>query len=185
MNVSDGYGLTEPTTDEERERWVCDNDRKAAWHLRRIAEHEAEVARIKAVADEDIAAVRQWADDAARPEQSSIDFHRGSLIAYRYRLEDEGKVPATYKLPGGNIVRRKGRESYQVTDPDAFLDWARVNETTAISEKPLVTPIKSAPYRAVDGQVVTEEGEVVPGVEVVTGEDTVSVKVNPEPEGPR
>lgn len=185
MNVSDGYGLTEPETDDERERWVCDNDRKAAWHLRRIAEHEAEVARINAVAEADIAAVRQWADDATRPAKSSIDFHRGSLIAYRYRLEDEGTIPATYKLPGGNLVRRKGRDSVKVTDPDAFLDWAEVNETTAVKRSPLVTPLKDGGYEHVDGRVVTADGEVVPGVEVVTGEDTVSVKVTPEPEGPR
>lgn len=189
VSVSEGYGYDDPTEDDDPtdERWTVDNDRKAAWALRRLAEHQAEVNRINDAAHDEVVLIDQWRTDATRGPQSSIDFHRACLIAYRDRLEaDDPELVTkrkTYKLPGGELKRTKGRLSVRVVDEDAFLDWARVNETTAVKELPLVAPLKDGSYEFADGKVVTADGEVVPGVEAVTPDDALTVKVTAEPKG--
>jgi hypothetical protein len=199
---ADYFGVTAPTTEEldagVEGPWRVDGDRTASWALRRLAEQQAEVDRVDAAADFEVAAIRAWQADATKRPRRSIDFLTAALIDYRHRLEDKNpRLPKTYKLPGGQLRRRAGRVSIKVTEEERFLEWAESHAPEAISRKALVRPLMGDGYQVVldgdepVGRVVTADGEVVPGVEVPAPADTYSVSISPadgspenSPEGP-
>lgn len=189
---TDYMGVTAPNPDElaagVEGPWRVDGDRTAAWALRRIAEHQAEIGRVIVAAAADISAVKAWEADATRAPRRSIEFFEAALIDYRHRMEAENpKLPSTYKLPGGNLTRRAGRVRFTVVDEDALLAWAEQNAPDVIARRALVSPLKSDDYTVViddDGEpagpVVTADGEVVPGVRVHVPRDTYGVVLRAE-----
>lgn len=164
------------SSDDERERWVCDDDDKAGWALRKLAAAEAERERIKRLAQAEIARIEAWATDADRQVARDVDFFTSQLIGYRRRLEaSDPKLPKTYKLPAGSIARRAGRTSVKVVDERAFVEWAYEAKPDALTMRPKVSAL--ADYPDTSGYIVDPDtGEQVPGVERVRGDDHYEVK---------
>lgn len=169
------------------EAFAITDDSAATWALRKVARAEAEVARVLAVANGEIARINQWKADACRGPVDDIGFFKAHLVDYRRRLEDaDPKLPKTYKLPAGDLTVRKGPSRVEVTDEEAFVAWAEVNDPELLSRKPLVSRLKDG-YRPVppDGDetvervtsIVSGSGEVVPGVRQVFEPERYGVKV--------
>lgn len=155
------------------------DDALAAWALDKIAAHVTEIDRIRRNAQAYIELIQSDALADEKPHTDKVAWLEGELRAYYESLPDQ---PATYKLPNGKIERRAGRPSTKVTDDAAFLAWAAENCPAAVQRKPLVSALKDFP-RTGDGAVVDREtGEPVPGVEVVVGAPTVSIKPTRRPE---
>lgn len=148
------------------------DDPLAAWAMDKLAEAHAERDRLRRNAQ---AYIDQIQADALRDESPLTDriaWFEGELRAYFEGLPGD---PSTYKLPNGQIQRRKGRTSTKVVDADEFLAWAAEHLPDAVKRTPLVSALKGA-TRTDDGTVVTDGGEIVPGVEIVTAEPTVTIK---------
>src|SRR5690606_2623332 len=103
----------------DRERFVVDNDEKATWAARKATRAQAEVDRIRAQADTEIARIREWAAEASRSAQHDVDFFTGLLDGYLHRLIDEhgDDLPKTYRVLGADLVRRKAPDTIKVA-PD-------------------------------------------------------------------
>ena len=172
--------MTDTTTETEApEGWQgITDDALAAWALDKLAALHREQARIERNAQAYIDQIQADATADLSPIVDKIGWFEGELRSYYERLEDP---PATYKLPNGQIQRRKGRASTKVTDADAFIEWAAEHLPDAVKRSPLTMPLRDL-ARTGDGQIVTADGEVVPGVEVVVGEPTVSIKPSGRPE---
>lgn len=166
-----------PTPDpEHRDGYRIGGDREATWALRKLAAAHAERDRIMAVAGEEIARITAWRNAAVRGPEADIDFFEAVLIDYRRRLEAENpNLPQTYKLPGGVITRRRSPVRAEVLDPEAFTAWALVHDPAAVKVTPLVSALGSY-QRTDEGDVVSPDGEVVPGVHVVGGDDRYAAK---------
>ena len=149
------------------------DDALAVWALDKIAAATTERDRIRRNAQAYIDQIQQDALADEKPLTDRIAWFEGELRRYYESLPDR---PKTYKLPNGQIQERAGRASTKVTEPDAFLAWARTWCPDAVKESPLTSPLKAITTATDDGQLVTADGEVVPGVEVVTGPPTVSIK---------
>jgi hypothetical protein len=159
-----------------RERWTIDDDDAAGWALRKLAAAQAERDRIKRVAQAELARIETWAADADRQVQHDVDFFTARLVEYRRMLEHNNpSLPLTYKLPGGSLTRRKAPEVVVIESPDEFTSWALDNAPDALDYKPKKTVIKEW-HRRDDGQVVSPDGEPVPGVSVQRGDDRYDVK---------
>jgi hypothetical protein len=171
------------------ENWQVTDDAGANWALRKIARAEAEIARVEAVAYEEVARITQWKADTVRGPKDDIGFFKAHLVDYRRRLEDaDPQLPKTYKLPAGDLTRRKGATRIEVTDEAAFVAWAEANDPSLLSRKPLVSRLKDQKdrYTALppDGDegteratwIVTTDGEGVPGVEQVFAPEQYSVR---------
>lgn len=154
------------------------DDALAVWALDKLAAHSAERDRLRS----NVAAYIQTIEDDLRSDlkqhDDAIAWLEGEVRRYYEALPDP---PATYKLPNGRIERRKGRPSTKVVDVDAFVEWAESAAPEAIKRSPLTSPLKGWDVTD-DGQVVSPHGEIVPGVEVVVGEPTVSIKPTRRPE---
>ena len=148
------------------------DDSTAAWALARIAEKVTEIDRIRRNAQAYIDQIQADALRDEKPLTDAVAYFEGELRRYYETLPGQ---PSTYKLPTGKIERRAGRPSTKVTDDVAFLAWAAESCPAAVKRTPLVSALKDF-ARTDDGALVTPDGEPVPGVEVVVGEPTVSIK---------
>ena len=154
------------------------DDSTAAWALARIAEKVTEIDRLRRNAQAYIDQIQADALRDEKPLTDAVAYLEGELRRYYESLPGQ---PSTYKLPTGKIERRAGRPSTKVTDAAAFLAWAVERCPAAVKRTPLVSVLKDF-ARTDDGALVTPDGEPVPGVEVVVGEPTVSIKPTRRPE---
>lgn len=172
-------GLLITLPDDPEHGFTVTDDTTAEWALERMREHTAEVARIKANAEEAIDRIRSKADHDCAQSARRIDYLHTLLVDYRRQLEEQDpSLPKTYRLPSGNLKRRAGSESVQIADPDAFIEWARDGRLDLLRLTPAKDAIKRATTVTEDGTLVSADGEVLPGVTITRGPDSYSVEVS-------
>lgn len=104
--------------------------------------------------------------DAAKAELSALEV--GDTVAGRW---DEQVI--------AKATKTKGRAKLVVTDERKLLEWVKATHPTEITEAVNTAFLKTLESRAKDiglGAVISHDGEVVPGVEMVEGEPYVSVR---------
>lgn len=168
--AADGGGWT--ITDEGAADWVLRKVRRA---LADVAAREAQLAvRREALDRYDREVVQPIRDEAARWERLLVAWHRR-------QLEDDPKAPKTVKLPSGQVKSRAGRDRVEVVDEAAFLAWAAEHapELVRVSRSADRAAVKRRlgdDLVAADEAIVTDAGEVVPGVAHVEGDRTFTVE---------
>lgn len=119
--------------------------------------------------------------DARKTElRNQLDTHLRAV------WESEGIV-STLKAPGLGTVSLSGCDSttLEVTDPDAYLEWAKENHpdlvrVVTLVEASLLTALGKSGVSDPDGRLITGDGEMVPGVEVVAKRPYLSVRLDRE-----
>lgn len=106
--------------------------------------------RVKAAKD---AAKAEWAENA-RPKQRD--------------------AAALGDAELGTVTMTKGRESWKLTDEGALIGWAQDN-----APHMLTTRVREADLAVLKRKPITEEGEILPGFEQVTGEPYPSIRAVP------
>lgn len=182
----------------QRKGFVIEDDHQAAKVLQRLARWEREVARLEQLVADQAAQLAAFTasnlgtKDEPKGAAREVAFYRQALVAYyRDRAERDPDTPQTLKVPGGWIGRRKRPDTVEVSDPEAFVQWAiehdRVDLISDIVPagktelKNGLTP-QSDPAKAERGErlhFVDEDGAAVPGVTYVVGEDRYEAKVAP------
>ncbi len=82
-----------------------------------------------------------------------------------------------YRLPSGEIIKKYPSPEFR-RDNDKLLDWIKannMNEYIEVKEAPKWGELKKT-IQVVGNQVVTEDGEIVEGVEVVERPPMVEFK---------
>lgn len=170
-----------PEEEELQEVAVLD-DASAEMVLRQLKQAEDQYDRMKSWYDFQISKLkdirdrtRVWAEACLRP--------------YFDMVPTTGKKIRTYEMPGGTMKLARQDPEYQVADAelvpwleknklDQFVEtkkearWGDFKETLKNEKKQIRT------VAAEDGtlQVVTEDGEVVPGIKAVPRDDKFTVK---------
>jgi hypothetical protein len=83
----------------------------------------------------------------------------------------------SFSYPSGVLETRKGRDKVTVVDEAALLVWARRECPAAVKVVESVLVSKLPEHAVVDGRMVLDGGEVVPGVSVTSGDLYVSASV--------
>jgi phage host-nuclease inhibitor protein Gam len=149
------------TTD--RQQFHIDSDSAAEWLLRRLANIEAEKARITAQAAE---MVRQLDSDAQRLRH----LYEGELLDYcRRKMAEGGNRRRSCTFLQGTVAFRYVGPSVKVADPAAALVYAQDSGLPAV--KTVVT-LDAAVYRAEAERHMQETGELLPGVETTPEHET-------------
>ena len=108
--------------EQEREPFTVTDDGKAEWCMRKIAEADAELEKMKAWHKAQI----QTAQDR---HDSDVAFFTGLLRAYFNTVPaKETKTLWKYGLPSGDLVISKPKQDYACEDPGALLKWCDENE---------------------------------------------------------
>ena len=153
---------------------IVDDLQGAARLARRIARLANDRAEIEATAQAEIARIQSWLEDRAFGIDRARSWLERGLRAY---MESSGTL--TTSLPAGTARLRPPRPRIDVTDEEAFVAWAVANQREdLLSKRPAKRAIADSDLTAVEGEsddlthrfvLITDEGEVAPGVQRVIG----------------
>lgn len=156
----------------ESDGFVIDTDAKAEWALKKIAEARADRDRWVA-----------WYTDKIAEIKAQTDFDTLNL---EHMLEEyfatvphkKTKTQESYKLPGGKLVLKTQNPEYN-RDDARVIDWLKKNgqaQFVKVEEKLDWAALKGA-TAVFDGHIVTEDGEIIDGVEVINRDAKFVVEV--------
>ena len=163
----------EENLEQEEYSFVVDDDQKAEWCLNKIREAEEEKAFWKNFYDQQYKKVCASAD-------AKIERMKSFLEKYFWTMpHKETKTQASYSLPSGKLVVKAQGPEYERND-DEIIDWMAEHDDSLHFVK-IKESVDWAEFKKVLTQVgenmVTADGEVVPGIKVVERPDVFKVEV--------
>lgn len=160
--------------------WRITDDSCADWACRKIAEERAELARIRELAEAQIARIEEKLETAERRCENGTRFLTSKLAEYFETVPHKTtKTKASYRLLSGTLTRKFGGQQMK-QDDDKLVEFLKASgalEYIKIEEKPKWGDYKKR-LEIMDGTVVDKEtGEIVEGVQVIEKSDTFTVDV--------
>lgn len=140
-------------------RFVIDDDRKADWAVRRIAEIQQET---KAWKDY----YKAQSDKMVQDAESRIAYFTAMLGDYFATVPHKAtKTQESYKLPSGKLVLKNRADDYE-RDDEQIIAWCAANAPEYVQNVPKLKWSELKKQIAPDGEemVLAETGEVVPGI---------------------
>lgn len=170
--------LMEYGAPEVREGWRVDSMSAADWALRKIRAARMEMENLKKYADSEKARIDMWLKEQTEARQRDVDFFEAQLKPF---VADalNGKKTKTMKFPCGSCSFKKSAPKFTKNEAEllAFVE-ENYGDFVDVAVKKSVkwTEFKQTLDFASNGRLVTENGEIVPGVSYTVGEDTFTVK---------
>lgn len=163
-------------------RFTVDNDMKAEWCLNKIRKAREQQSREKAELQRQMQFYQDQMEIIDRKTEEEVGFFESMLRDYFSSRVDEGftkstKTQTAYKLPTGKLVLKKQNPDF-VRDDATVIAWLKENGGQFIKTKESLDWAELKKTVTVNGgSIVTADGEIVPGVKVVSNEDTFIVEV--------
>ena len=156
------------------------DDSLADWAVRKIADERAELARLKELADEQIARIMEKVAAAEKRCENNTSFMTSKLAEYFETVpHKETKTKHSYRLLSGALVKKIGGVSMK-QDDEKLLEYFKNSgndDMIQTVEKPKWGEFKKR-LEIVGGQIVDKDtGEIVEGVEIVEKPDTFVVEI--------
>ena len=154
------------------ESFVIDTDAKAGWALKKIKDARDERDRMV-----------KWYKDRIADIEAETDFNTMNLekMLMQYFLtvpHKKTKAQESYAMPGGKLIMKVQAPEYK-RDDKKVIDWLKENGGAGyvkVKEELDWAGLKAV--TAVFGEnVVNEDGEIIPGIEVVAREPKFVVEV--------
>lgn len=166
---------------EVKENWKITNDQDAEWLIDKVNEELIEKARFKESIKNKIELLQDKLKKVEEEEQYLIERRNSYLIEYFESIPDKfkkkTKTQEKYRLPSGSIIKKYPQPEFKRNN-DELLNWIKANnmkEYIEIKEAPKWGELKKI-TKVINGQVVTEDGEIVEGVEVIERPPVVEFK---------
>lgn len=170
---------------EIRERFEVDNDMKAEWCLSKIRKIRQEQSRETEELERQMKFYEDQKHMIAEKADEEVAFFEDMLLAYFNNRVEAGFAKATktkvsYKLPTGELkmTHREPEYEYKKGQKET-IKWLKENnleQYIRTKEETNWSELKNAV--TVNGNcVVTADGEIVPGIEVIERKDEFSVEV--------
>ncbi len=119
---------------------VCDTG-SAEWALRKLAHSAALIAQRDAEARDFHAQIDRWLKGEVKQPQRLVNFLEGQLVTYaRRKREEDGDK--TVKLPSGEVTSRLNPARPEVTESEAFVEWARTTPMVKAKWSPVMAEVK-------------------------------------------
>lgn len=164
---------------EEQEQFVVDNDGKAEWAIKKIAEETAEAKRLTDVCDEMIAEYALKKLRYAEQLESKIAYFKGLLNGYFLTVpHKETKTQESYSLPSGKLVLKYPKPKFEV-DNDKLADFLITNGyNDFVEETPKAKWGEFKKTVAILGEkVIDANGQIVEGVSVEMTQPEFEVEI--------
>lgn len=162
-----------------QEGFVIDNDNKAEWAIRKIAEERAEAQRYINVCNTMINEYQAKIQEAEEQLERNTGYLQSLLAQYFETVETKRtKTQETYKLPSGTL-KKKYPQPQLKRDDTKLVEWLKnTGKTDYIKVKESADWANLKKIAQVKGNVVVDEnGEIVEGIEVVERPPTFEVEV--------
>ncbi len=154
-----------------QENWKVTNDKQAEWVIEKYNEEMLEKARYKESLQAKMENLQEKLRKLEDEEREAKERRDSYLIEYFETIPDEfkkkSKTMEKYRLPSGEIVKKYPSPEFR-RDNDRLLNWIKSSglDYVEVKETPKWGELKKI-TKVINGQVVTEDGEIVEGVEVV------------------
>lgn len=104
------------------EPFIIDDDQKAEWALRKIAEADAEYTKMKDWYEAQTERLKKAHDE-------KVDRLKALLYQYMQTVPaKDTKTTRKWALPGGELVISKAKQDYACENPEALLGWCMEND---------------------------------------------------------
>ena len=146
----------------EPEGFVCDNDHKAGWIMDKIREARADRDRWVAWYEAKIAEIK------AQTDFNTMNLERLLRDYFDTVPHKKTKTQESYTFPGGKLTLKLQNPEYK-RDDKAVIAWLKENgmgQFVKVKEELDWSGLKAA-TGSIDGRIVNEDGEFIPGVEVL------------------
>ena len=157
---------------QEKERWKIKTDKEAEWWIEKSEDKLVEVRRYKMSIENKIALLKEKLDAVNNEEENIIQNRNFYLQEYFETIEDKQlkktKTQAKYRLPSAELVLKYPGPKFD-RDDERLTKWLednRMDEFIEVKKSAKWGDLKKI-TQVVNGRVVTEDGEIVEGVEVV------------------
>lgn len=170
---------------EIRERFEVDNDMKAEWCLNKIRKIRQEQSRETEELERQMRFYKEQMEMIDHKADEDVAFFESMLRDYFNSRIDAGFAKATktkvsYKLPTGELklIHREPEYEYKKNQKEtiAWLKANKLEQFIRTKEETNWSELKNA-VTVNGGRVVTADGEIVPGIEVIERDDEFSVEV--------
>lgn len=158
--------------------WTIGDLANATWAARHLEIRRRRLKEISAYADDQRAKLDAWETSLIAGAASDARFFEGRLQAFHARVLETDPRAKTYKMPDGTELRSQaGKLAVEVTDLQAFTDWAEMNGTVGVLRMADPAPEKAEIVKQFGTKAagedqpgeypaITPEGEIVPGVTI-------------------
>lgn len=154
------------------ETFVIDTDAKALWALQKIKEARADRDTWVAWYQQKIKEITEQTDfDTMNLERMLGEF----FLTVPHK---KTKTQESYSLPGGKLILKTQNPEYK-RDDKKVIEWLKQNngsQFVKVKEELDWSGLKAA-TGTFEGNVVTEDGEVIPGIEVINRDAKFIVEV--------
>lgn len=164
------------TEEEQKERFKISDIDGANWVFRKLRAITEKGNEIKELANKEIERIKNWEEAELKNLEYSTEFFEGLLIEYFVRQKE---MDPKFKIstPYGKVSSRKSQPKWNYED-DKVLEWLKENDKELIRIKEEINKAElKKKYQVMNGQVVTEDGEIVEGITVTEQPDSISIKV--------
>ncbi len=162
-------------TMEAKSPFVIDNDSKADWAMRQIADARADTVKMADHFRQQLVSIKK------ANEETEAYFTALLLDYFRAQPKHETKTQAKYKLPSGDLVLRRQQPEYQRDDAKLVECLMHGDLSQYVKLTPIVdwSALKAACTVTDDGSLVDKDsGLVLDGVRAVQRPDKFEVKIN-------
>ena len=168
--------LMEYGAPEVNEGWKVDSMSAANWAMEKIRARRAEMTELKKFADAKKAQIDEWLQEQTESLQDEVEFFEAKLKPFVADML-EGKKTKTLKFPCGACSFKKSAPKF-TKDDEVLTQWEMLNEKDNINTKYSVNwaDFKKTLQYAQDGNMISADGEVVPGLTYSVEEDSFTVK---------
>jgi len=163
--------LPADSSDPAAPAFTIDSLSKADWAVSRILEAESRNARRASLAAILHERIDAWLTKASASDNDSISYLSMILRPYVESEVSKQRRSRSLILPSGTAQLRKLADRLEITNPEAAMAWAANNAPTAII-------IKKELSRSVLKNLITAQGEAIPGCSFELGSDELYVRAN-------
>lgn len=163
-----------------QEKFKVTNDRQAEWVIEKANEDLTEISRFKESLEEKLGEIREKLNKLHKEENRVKKWRDSYLAEYFETIPEEykkkTKTMEKYRLPSGEIIKKYPSPEFR-RDNDKLLDWIKASglDYVEVKETPKWGELKKV-AKVAGNQVVTKDGEIVEGVEVIERPPVIEFK---------
>lgn len=164
---------------EVTEGFIVDTDSKAEWAVKKLAEEQKELQRMTMTIDSIIAEYQFKKAQEEKKFEEKTRWLKNQLMNYFENVDGKkaSKTQLTYSLPSAKLIKKFGGQDFK-RDDETLVKWledSNRNELVKIKKSPDWATLKKE-VAVLNGSVVTADGEIVNGVQVLDKEDTFDIE---------
>jgi phage host-nuclease inhibitor protein Gam len=160
------------------EGFKVDDDEKAEWAVRKLSRIRRKQAENKAIHEAELQRISEWlktVNDALERDAAYFE-----AVLTPYALTERSKGRKSLVLPHGTIKTTGGRPKIEFESEETFIEWAKTNDPELIRTKHEINKKALNDLITDDYQVISTQGEIIPGTKVIPPAPSVSFALGEE-----